>query len=97
MHKLQSVHDALAEHIAKPRMGRRRPSGLTMVDSMHGSGGGGAASLWSSLMGGGGGSRAGGGRKAGVGSGEPVVYHEPLVKGLYMHGGVGCGKTVREG
>ena len=91
--KLQAVHDAVAEHISKPRLGRRRPSSLTMVDSMHGGGGAGggaaASSLWSSLMGGAKSSRGSGG------GAEGPAHQEPLVKGLYMYGGVGCGKTVR--
>ena len=94
MGKLQSVFDSLSEHISKPKMGRRRPSGLTMVDSMHGSGGkeSKSPSLWSSFMGTKGSS---GGRSSSGGTNAPVVYNQPLIKGLYMYGGVGCGKTVR--
>ena len=84
MGKLQSVYDSLVDHIAKPKTGRRRPSGLTMVDSMHGSGSRSSAkpSLWSSFMGTGGGSSTARGSTGG--SGAPVVYHEPFIKGLYM-------------
>ena len=94
MGKLQSVFDSLSEHISKPKMGRRRPSGLTMVDSIHGSGSKESKipSLWNSFMGTKGSS---GGRSSSGGNIAPVVHQEPLIKGLYMYGGVGCGKTVR--
>ncbi|KAG1667947.1 hypothetical protein FOA52_008319 [Chlamydomonas sp. UWO 241] len=74
---------------------RRRPSGLTMVDSLDsvsrgsGSGGSGGWSLLGSLMGS---STAGSSSRRTGASTEPLT--KPAVEGLYMHGGVGCGKTM---
>ncbi len=83
-----SAHQLPGQHHSRPR---RRPSGLTIVDHIHsptagsGRGGGGGSSDWwsglKSMM------RGSDDEDAGSGTG-------PAVQGLYMYGGVGCGKTM---
>lgn len=95
---LQELYDKL--HAAfSPKSASRPRSGLTMVGTMDSmgselDGGSDAGGSWwsglrSAVMGGHGHGRGGGGGSAGShGSAEPAV------KGLYMFGGVGCGKTM---
>ncbi|PNH06517.1 hypothetical protein TSOC_007159 [Tetrabaena socialis] len=104
---LQALYDDLqragaAHQLANQhhRPVRRRPSGLTIVDYVGGhydddhagpsgrgssSSGGGGGFSWFSGWGGGGGTA-----KAAVSAADTA----PAVRGLYMYGGVGCGKTM---
>lgn len=87
-----AAHQLAGQHHSRPR---RRPSGLTIVDhietpsSASGRGGtvGGSSSGWwsglKSMMRGSDDEEDGGGGASG-----------PAVQGLYMYGGVGCGKTM---
>eukprot|EP00798_Chlamydomonas_sp_ICE-L_P027119 gene27119-2347_t len=91
---LQDLYDKLAKHVSHPPPGRKRPSGLTMVDTVsnfgsgHSSTGGG---WWSSLVGGG--KHSGSKAHPHPHSGSAHGIH-PEIEGLYMYGGVGCGKTM---
>ena len=94
----QAVFEALAKHLGHPHLGRRRPSGLTMMEPVAGGassasrGAAGASSWWSGLSGlvGGG----GGGKPAAKAGAAGTPHRAPAVQGLYMFGGVGCGKTM---
>ncbi|GAX74866.1 hypothetical protein CEUSTIGMA_g2312.t1 [Chlamydomonas eustigma] len=89
--KLQNLFDHIKEHADKPRLGRKRLSGLTMVESVHKKD---TDSIWGGLSGllvrkKGSLSRGGSSTAAAA---QPLV--PPLIRGLYMYGGVGCGKTM---
>jgi protein AFG1 len=91
--KLQALYDNLSAHLSSPTMGRRRPSGLTMVGSIDTQGSESAragssrgGSWWSSIMGG---EHKGSGRPS-----SSEIRSKPTIMGLYMYGGVGCGKTM---
>lgn len=84
--QLQRLYEDLVAAIPAPA-GRRGASGLTLVDAA-GPGPGAAAEegrrpWWTTLFG-----SLGTDLEASAGEGEPAV------QGLYMHGGVGCGKTM---
>ncbi|GLC33066.1 hypothetical protein PLESTB_000374200 [Pleodorina starrii] len=88
-------------HTNHRRSTRRRPSGLTIVDTVGGgggdddgpsasgrdSGGGGGFSWFASL----GRALSGGGNGGAAGAAADAA---DAVRGLYMYGGVGCGKTM---
>lgn len=89
----QALYDQLSEHAGKPNLGRRRKSGLTLVEPVHTKSTSGStpnASWWQSVS-----SIMSGGGEDGMDS-EDAQHGatKSTVKGLYMYGGVGCGKTM---
>ncbi len=83
---MQDLYNNLTKSLANPVGRKRGPSGLTMVDAPSGGRGGGGG-WWSNIMGG----AAKHPHPHGGGSPHGI---QPLVPGLYMYGGVGCGKTM---